>query len=437
MAEIEPGDDNAAAKPSGNRSIPRKALFGILGGLLAVLSVPPAIFALGAKDPNWGEFWLRAGQPYATLTAGVAALSAGALAYWNGDQSRRQTEYVERIKWSQADAHEAHRRESEKRSALHDRFTKAVEALANESIVIRLAGANIVASICDEWVAVGNSHESRVCLEVLIGYLRHPRSARTADPMENALLSAIVVIVSKRLVKGRWPGDDSAQLADLSSLDLSNLDLAGIRLDGCKLTGLNASGANLVRATFVGSELDDADFTAADMRWADLSRSTGNRAIFQSSTWLQTDFRQAKLDACVIRLVNGAPTRGDLKGEYLSSFNWETRASFKRARMVACEIDSSTLTGVDFTGAVMTAARISATVFSESIFKDTHLKFSHIRMCNFSGANMADLAEDKYGRFSAIRSDSLTYWPSGVAPEGVRIEDDLELPSHFEPLPAD
>jgi hypothetical protein len=47
-----------------------------------------AVLAVLAQAFEWVGFWRGAGQPFATVVAGLAALTAGALALHNGEQQR-------------------------------------------------------------------------------------------------------------------------------------------------------------------------------------------------------------------------------------------------------------------------------------------------------------------------------------------------------------
>ncbi|MBJ7323759.1 MAG: hypothetical protein JHC70_15630 [Rhodococcus sp.] len=92
-------------------------------------------------DPS---FWQIAAQPIATLFAGLGAITAGALAFMNGQRHRQQDALHYR---------ETSIRESEAR--LRDRYTTAVSQLADESAAIREGGVYALASLLDDWGRLG------------------------------------------------------------------------------------------------------------------------------------------------------------------------------------------------------------------------------------------------------------------------------------------
>jgi hypothetical protein len=64
------------------------AAFCAVGVGVLTLAVPAVL----AQAFEWVGIWRGAGQPFATVVAGLAALTAGALALHNGEQQRRSGE---------------------------------------------------------------------------------------------------------------------------------------------------------------------------------------------------------------------------------------------------------------------------------------------------------------------------------------------------------
>ena len=56
--------------------------------------LPLAVLAVLAQAFEWVGFWRGAGQPFATIVAGLAALTAGALALHNGEHSASRRAYA-------------------------------------------------------------------------------------------------------------------------------------------------------------------------------------------------------------------------------------------------------------------------------------------------------------------------------------------------------
>ncbi|MGK9149534.1 hypothetical protein KXS11_18005 [Plantibacter flavus] len=78
------------------------------------------------------------------------------------EQSRRQEAEIQR------------RTETER--ALRDRFVTTVNLLSDPSPVNRQAAIFALGALADDWTAFGKRDEVQVCIEVLTGYLRAPRS---------------------------------------------------------------------------------------------------------------------------------------------------------------------------------------------------------------------------------------------------------------------
>lgn len=416
------------------RWMPRKMRWYIVPFSLFVLVVfaaPPALFWKFATDPNWGDFWGRVAQPYATITAGLAALTAGALAFWNGERARTQAGEHETARLTQSEGHESSRRKADKASSLHDRFSNAVTSLADENPVIRLAGANLIASLSDEWTSEADEEQARVCLEVLVAYLRRPNPDPDEHSPDVPVRTAIAFLLSKRLADGKWVNTKSGEKADLRGLDLAFTDLAGINFGGCRLDRLNANSANLSAATFEGAALVEAILTGTNMYDARLAKSKLRRTNFESAQWRNTNFDGADMSYTKIRYVNGRPSASTLESDFVWGMGGRISLSFKETDLQWAEMDSSDLDQSDFSGAHLLGVRMSCSTFAQSIFDEATLHFARIRRCNFTESDLTKLAVNEDSRRTTNWADSLTKWAKSGPPSPIVVDDEQKFPNHF------
>lgn len=164
----------------------------------------PLAFVIGGGFTGFGVATLSGvhpsfGQPLATALAGAGALTAGVLAYINGQRSREL-----------AEVH--HQRDSRraKESALRDRYTAIATQIADESAAIRQAGIYALTALADDWHAFGEDDERQVCINLLQWYLRVPgtipdEESLGPDLAEREVRQSIVGILTQR--RQRLPED--------------------------------------------------------------------------------------------------------------------------------------------------------------------------------------------------------------------------------------
>lgn len=145
--------------------------FGVIGLTVAAMGA----LAICAAEFAWQGFWRGAGQPFATVIAGMAALAAGGLAFYNGERQRvteAEQREIESQQWR-----EEQRRETAK--DLRTRFIAAAAQLADDKASIRRSAVYVIAGLADDWYALGNHVEHQVCIDVLTGYLITPNPTYT------------------------------------------------------------------------------------------------------------------------------------------------------------------------------------------------------------------------------------------------------------------
>ncbi|MFV8165300.1 hypothetical protein ACNQVK_24945 [Mycobacterium sp. 134] len=155
------------------RRVGLQRTLSVLGSAaIACYAVPPALYAWLAQRPvKWDTFWEQAAQPYATLAAGIGAITAGVLAYYNGHYTRE----AEKARHDTEQNRHRDERIHEIRRDLHARFTTATAQLDSKTLMTRQAGVHAIVALADDWHALDpESRHIQTCLDVLCSYLRKP-----------------------------------------------------------------------------------------------------------------------------------------------------------------------------------------------------------------------------------------------------------------------
>lgn len=224
---------------------------------VAVPAVPPAVFAAVADDPNWGQFWTAAAAPYGTMAAGLAALSAAAIAFHNGSQQRNFESGKMAIEHDAATVRN-----------LRERFTTATQQFAAEQHMIRQAGAYALAALADDWLARGDIKEAQVCVDLLCNYLRtaperEPVAAQLYGPPVDQDIRLTILSIIKNHLGERNGHSEECRPGAWTSL---RLDFSGAYLHDCADIFSRAAFGEVSfdRATFTGeTSFDETGFGAA------------------------------------------------------------------------------------------------------------------------------------------------------------------------------
>jgi uncharacterized protein YjbI with pentapeptide repeats len=235
------------------------------------------------------------------------------------------------------------------RGHITDRFTKAIEHMGSESLVVRLGGIYAL-----EQVAVDSIPDQSSVVEIISAYAReHSATSAThvaivdSGDSDSALpltrppsgllaeraapdVQAAVMVLGRLPTRGDSPRADlrGALLgrcdlngADLSNSNLRHANLARARLIKTKfcethmaraiLVGANLQQANLNNARLAGARLDDAILRKADLSGADL-----RLARLVGAQLHQADLAGANLEGAQLHgaSLGGAVLLGDAKG---------------------------------------------------------------------------------------------------------------------------
>ncbi|WP_229481246.1 pentapeptide repeat-containing protein [Mycolicibacterium mageritense] len=390
--------------PRGSKAMAWVTLaFAVIGVALVTMGM----LAYCAQRYHWEGFWRSAGQPFATVIAGMAALAAGALALYNGERQRasdiekwasdraadrdkqaqleRQWEAEQRAARHNADRQ--HRREVVRE--LRSRFTTATSQLADPQATVRRSGAYAMAALANDWhTSVNDDTERQVCIDVLCGYLatvnptyREDDEEYTAHPGTDAAVRVTIL----HLLSRHRASDDSETSWENARYDLQEADLRSLRVQGLNLSGANLAGAYLADVDFSGlAKGSGAILTGANLTGAILTRAQLRRAQLAHAT------------------LDGA----HLEGANLYRANL-SRAHLYSANLYRASLDRAVLTETDLVESNLARADLTRCDLSGALVKGASLVGARLRDTNLDGANIAeaDFAEATFDAELHIRDD--------------------------------
>lgn len=211
-----------------------------------------------------------------------------------------------------------------RRGQITERFSRAIEHLADERSAVRLGGIYALERIAHE-----SAEEHGPILEVLTAYVRQnspwPKAAGDEEaaaktelepPQASVEIKAILTVLARRNLRHERDG-------------APKLDLAQTNLRGVKVRGIDLRGANLIGAQLQGADLRDAKLDNVDLRNAALQ---------------QTNFLNARLSGS--SLADAHLQGAVLTGAYLGDMTLKG-AQMQRSLLFRTDLSDATLTDVD------------------------------------------------------------------------------------------
>lgn len=336
------------------------ALIGIGGGIggfgAALLLGVPAGFS----------------QPLATFLAGFGAVSAGVLAYVNGERSRALADGQHKEDATRERERHAEDSRRAQASTLRDRYATIAAQIADGSPAIRQAGVYALTALADDWHAFGEDDERQVCINLLQWYLRVPippdpnapgpeaepvvpdPNPSGSDPVEREIRQTIVGLIAHRR---RLPENSR------KSWRRASFDLSRVSLSGCNLSGLDLSGLDLISASLDYVDLSLSNLSGSDLRDADLTKA--------NLSYLNVDTPRSGKPMILIRAV--------LPG-----------AAMYRSRLAGADLTDADLSGADLGNSLLSRADLSGT--------------------DLRGADLAETV------LTNVITDKFTKWPDGFTP---------------------
>nr|AIU93437.1 hypothetical protein LRS1606.3 [Rhodococcus sp. NS1] len=369
----------------------------VAGGILASLVLAAAAGYAQA------ELLTTPGEPVTSLdsselldiarstTFALGALGAVAVLLVN---YRKQRAVEAALRYDQAKhraelANEDRKQRASEIAALHDRYTKAVEQLANkENSAIRLGGVHALAALGDDWAAQGMLSQRQVCVDLLCSYLRSnepfeddrdpdfgriiewvraPESLREDRDVRKAALewlSRLATADYKAQKEAGFPAEWPQKV---------KIDLRGVVLRDLDLSYATLSYLPLRQADLVRTDLTRADLTGADLREAEL-----RDANLMQVAAVDANLMAAKMTGASMRLAN-------LRH---ASF---TNADLSDVRLIGTDLRSADLTGARLDDASLVGARVDRyTSFISARLIDTDFDRVDLSVIDPKGVNLSN-----------------------------------------------
>ncbi|MGP1387934.1 MAG: pentapeptide repeat-containing protein [Thainema sp.] len=260
-----------------------------------------------------------------------------------------------------------------------DRFSKAVEMLADDKLEIRLGGIYLL-----ERIASKDSKENHpVVMEVLTAFIREkaiqpkkaiddPFSSSKLQDDQDSEISAISQDIQSTLtVIGR-----RKVARDLQHLNLSGAFLSNVILNDAVLSGANFVQVNLSTGLLISVDLSNTFLVGADLNKTYFDRVNLNNAKLNGANLINTTFNYAKLNETVLsgadlsnaafyetELVKAVLFRTILLGAVLPAANLTKadlrHANLREAKLIKANLRGAALSGADLRGADLIGSDLS------------------------------------------------------------------------------
>ncbi len=293
-----------------------------------------------------------------------------------------------------------------KEGQVTERFTRAIEQLANPELQVRIGAIHALEQLASRYPKYRHT-----VLEVLVAYMRqhaqpHEDEAGGAQPYPppGRDVQAVLSLLCRH---GRaWSSADQFHL-DLSGLDLRGVDLAGADLAGADLQGSHLQeadlrgavleGANLMQAhledaVLIGCQLREANLSNAHMAGANLGEANLHGADLTGAGLQHAELWGACLDNADLSVAHleGAQLReatlmrANLWGACLRGANLaETR--LQEARLLRADLQGANLSSADLHGAYLWGANLA-----NATLKGANLQDANLAAANLAGTDLRD-----------------------------------------------
>ena len=243
-----------------------------------------------------------------------------------------------------------------------DRFSKAVEMLADEKLEMRLGGIYSL-----ERIARDSKEDHPVVMEVLTAFVRD-RAGKTEDVQHGSFVSSFIAqqqsqgadekaatkpsqdIQSALTVIGRRNIKNDQQRINLAGTNLQGADLRKAHLEGAYLKGVHLEGANLWKAHLEEANLWKAHLEEATLWKAHLEGATLSEAHLEGATLSEAHLEEANLWGA------------HLEKAYLTEAHLEKAnlwgAHLERANLRGAHLERANLRGVHLDGAYLGRAHL-------------------------------------------------------------------------------
>lgn len=300
-----------------------------------------------------------------------------------------------------------------------DRFSKAIEMLADEKLEVRIGGIYLL-----ERIAKDSKEDHSVVIEVLTAYVRNNTLDTTTGnrPDENSLRKPSSDIQSALTVIGRREIEN----------DIHSLELSSVHLKGADLTKANLEEAALSRAC-----LEDADLSGACLERANLSGAFLEEVILsQLQVPSETDpfaiiklsmlphVEMASLPVLAANLRDSNLQGAHLKGALL------IKVCMERANLGWANLDNAILAGAHLEGANLLEATMDGAYLREACLRKADLSHASLKEADLSevsleGANLAWTNLESAKGLNEIQLSQAILCRT-ILPEGVGLDADRD-----------
>lgn len=355
----------------------------VAGGILA------SVVIAAAAGYAQAELLTAPGEPVTSLdsselldiarstTFALGALGAVAVLLVN---YRKQRSVEAALRHDQAKHRAEHANENRKQraseiAALHERYTKAVEQLADrENPAIRLGGVHALAALAEDWTAQGMYSQRQVCVDLVCSYLRNVPQGETTrkyngedstwdfdldyleedrDARKAALewLSRLASADAEASTSDKGASGRPAVEIDLRGIVLATLDLSYAKLRHLKMPGAGLGHTKLTHADLAHSDLTGAVAFGTILENTVLDDATLRRTIFERADLTNAHLVKADLTGALLqetKLVKAGLTGANLQGAQVDGDTSFIGATLDDADFYGVNVRLLDLDGVDY-----------------------------------------------------------------------------------------
>ena len=249
-----------------------------------------------------------------------------------------------------------------------ERFSKAIEMLADDKLEIRLGGIYLL-----ERITKDSEKDYPVIIEVLTAFIRRQAARLNSGseyikaeqeltraellPPHQDVQSALTVV--ERINKERRKKQLDVQELNLCGANLNCADLVDADLIAAKLRGVDLIYAFLREARLNHADLFGADLSEADLREAKLINTKLHGAVLSYA-----DLRRAKLNWTE---MDEDTMLCEAKLEYADL----SRAKLCKVKLISTNLSHADLSHADFTGADLLGARFDRALLLATDLRET------------------------------------------------------------------